>query len=125
MFCAGVVPPSVWSASLRASLVTVAVAIVAGCGIIGFLPAYWCFLGTAVLITAIALQSLGLVTGRAGMIALCQMSFAGVGAWTVGYLNVAAAPGGLAFWVLIGLATKHSPTNRAKERSVLCRWPRP
>lgn len=28
------------------------------------------------------------------MIALCPMSFASVGAWTVGYLNISGAPGG-------------------------------
>jgi branched-chain amino acid transport system permease protein len=36
------------------------------------------------------------------MISLCQMSFAGVGAWTVGYLNVMNFPGGLLVWLLIG-----------------------
>jgi len=36
------------------------------------------------------------------MISLCQMSFAGVGAWVVGWLNVAGAPGGLIVWTLIG-----------------------
>lgn len=66
------------------------------------LPKYWIFLVTAVFITGIALQSLGLVTGRTGMISLCQMSFAGVGAWVTGYLNVAEVPGGLVVWVLVG-----------------------
>lgn len=66
------------------------------------LPKYWIFLITAVFIVGIALQSLGLVTGRTGMISLCQMSFAGVGAWVTGYLNLIEAPGGLIVWVLIG-----------------------
>ena len=66
------------------------------------LPKYWIFLVTAIFITGIALQSLGLVTGRTGMISLCQMSFAGVGAWVTGYLNVAEAPGGLIVWTLAG-----------------------
>jgi len=84
-------------ASIRASLLIIVVALVAGAvAYAGLLPSYWVFLATSVLITGVALQSLGLVAGRTGMIALCQMSFAGVGAWTVGYLNLAEAPGGLA-----------------------------
>ena len=89
-------------ASLKASLVVVVAANVLGGVIAGLLPSYWVFLATSVLITGVALQSLGLVAGRTGMIALCQMSFAGVGAWTVGYLNLAEAPGGLPVWILIG-----------------------
>lgn len=86
----------------RAALTVVVGAVVAGVVVAGVLPAYWVFLATSLLVSAIALQSLGLVTGRAGMIALCQMSFAGVGAWVVGALNVAQFPGGLAVWVLAG-----------------------
>ena len=89
-------------ASLR-SAATVAVAGLAAGGVaIGVLPDYWIYLATAVLITAVNLLSLGVVEGRTGMISLCQLSFAGVGAWTVGYLNVAGAPGGLPLWILIG-----------------------
>ncbi|MCV0397287.1 MAG: ATP-binding cassette domain-containing protein [Rhizobiaceae bacterium] len=66
------------------------------------LSSYWIFLLTAVFVVGIALQSLGIVAGRTGMISLCQMSFAGVGAWTTGYLNVAGFPGGLPVWILIG-----------------------
>jgi branched-chain amino acid transport system permease protein len=66
------------------------------------LSSYWVFLLTAVFIVGIALQSLGIVAGRTGMISLCQMSFAGVGAWMTGYLNVAGFPGGLPVWILIG-----------------------
>jgi branched-chain amino acid transport system permease protein len=89
-------------ASLRASLALVAALAVGGAAVVGLLPSYWVFLATSVLITGVALQSLGLVAGRTGMIALCQMSFAGVGAWTVGYLNLAEAPGGLTVWILLG-----------------------
>lgn len=89
-------------ASIRASLTIAVAAIVAALAIIGLLSSYWVFLFTSVLITGVALQSLGLVAGRTGMIALCQMSFAGVGAWTVGYLNVAGAPGGLPVWIILG-----------------------
>ncbi|MDR3464308.1 MAG: ATP-binding cassette domain-containing protein [Xanthobacteraceae bacterium] len=89
-------------ASLRPVLAIVVAAVVAGAIITGLLPGYWTYLATAVLISAVALQGIGLVAGRTGMIALCQMSFAGVGAWTVGFLNVGGAPGGLAVWIVIG-----------------------
>lgn len=69
---------------------------------LALLPSYWIFLLTSVFIVGMSLQSLGLVVGRAGMISLCQMSFAGVGAWTVGYLNVMGFPGGLLAWLWIG-----------------------
>ena len=89
-------------ASIRAAF-TSAVSILAVGGLVaGLLPNYWIFLVTAVFIIGISIQSLGLVTGRTGMISLCQMSFAGVGAWTVGYLNLIDFPGGLPFWLLIG-----------------------
>lgn len=89
-------------ASFKAALVIVVAAIVAGVLITGVLPGYWTYLATSILISAVALKSIGLVAGRTGMIALCQMSFAGVGAWTVGFLNVGGAPGGLPVWIVIG-----------------------
>lgn len=89
-------------ASFRAAATTALSLAVLGALIFFLLPKYWVFLITAVFIVGIALQSLGLVTGRTGMISLCQMSFAGVGAWVTGYLNLIGAPGGLAVWMLIG-----------------------
>ncbi|RFZ81493.1 ATP-binding cassette domain-containing protein [Shinella sp. WSJ-2] len=89
-------------ASFRAAATTALLLAVLGALIFFLLPKYWVFLVTAVFIVGIALQSLGLVTGRTGMISLCQMSFAGVGAWVTGYLNLIGAPGGLAVWMLIG-----------------------
>ncbi|WP_420566837.1 ABC transporter permease subunit [Thalassovita sp.] len=88
--------------SIHAALKTAAMVIVVGALCLTLLPNYWIFLLTAVFIIGMSLQSLGLVVGRAGMISLCQMSFAGVGAWTVGYLNVMNFPGGLLVWLLIG-----------------------
>ncbi|SDR57452.1 amino acid/amide ABC transporter membrane protein 2, HAAT family /amino acid/amide ABC transporter ATP-binding protein 1, HAAT family [Rhizobiales bacterium GAS113] len=88
--------------SLRASTIIAGLCALAGLAGAGLLFDYWIFLATSVLITAVALQSLGLVIGRTGMISLCQMSFAGVGAWTVAALNRAGFPGGLAVWILIG-----------------------
>ncbi len=88
-------------ASFRAAIIALSLAVLGALALI-LLPKYWLFLITAVFIVGIALQSLGLVTGRTGMISLCQMSFAGVGAWATGYLNLIEAPGGLIVWVLIG-----------------------
>ncbi|WP_112799588.1 ABC transporter permease subunit [Rhizobium sp. SYY.PMSO] len=89
-------------ASFRAAIMTVLSLAAVGALILLLLPKYWVFLLTAVFITGIALQSLGLVAGRTGMISLCQMSFAGVGAWVTGYLNVIEAPGGLVVWMIVG-----------------------
>ncbi|MCF1741921.1 branched-chain amino acid ABC transporter ATP-binding protein/permease [Paradevosia shaoguanensis] len=89
-------------ASLRAALNTALSVAVIGVLVYALLPNYWVFLVTAVFIVGIALQSLGLVAGRTGMISLCQMSFAGVGAWVTGYLNVSGFPGGLPVWIVIG-----------------------
>ena len=89
-------------ANLRSAMTIALVSLAVGGLAIGVLPGYWIYLATAVLITAVNLLSLGIVEGRTGMISLCQLSFAGVGAWTVGYLNVAGAPGGLALWIVIG-----------------------
>jgi branched-chain amino acid transport system permease protein len=89
-------------ASLRAALSTALSLVAIGVLVLVLLPKYWVFLITAVFIVGVALQSLGLVTGRTGMISLCQMSFAGVGAWVVGWLNLMSAPGGLGVWILLG-----------------------
>ncbi|MEV7646712.1 ATP-binding cassette domain-containing protein [Arthrobacter sp. NPDC089319] len=69
---------------------------------LGFaLPAYWVFVGTSVLIAWISLAGLGVVTGTAGMMALCQLSFAAIGAWVLEYLlleqQLASSLGLLAF----------------------------
>jgi branched-chain amino acid transport system permease protein len=88
--------------SLLCAAKLVVVTLVLGAAAAWLLPGYWIYLATAVLITAVNLLSLGVVEGRTGMISLCQLSFAGVGAWAVGYLNVAQAPGGLPVWILLG-----------------------
>ena len=89
-------------ASIRAAVKTALSLAVLGILVLLLLPKYWVFLLTAVFIVGVSLQSLGLVTGRTGLISLCQMSFAGVGAWVTGYLNVISAPGGLIVWMIIG-----------------------
>lgn len=89
-------------ASLRPAATIVGAAVAAAVLLPLCLPSYWVFLFTTVVISGIALQSVGIVAGRTGMISLCQMSFAGVGAWTVAWLNVHDAPGSLLLWVVIG-----------------------
>ncbi|GAA1563855.1 hypothetical protein GCM10009827_101830 [Dactylosporangium maewongense] len=51
-------------------------------------PDYWVFLSTSAAINALIALSVGVVYGRAGMVALCPMAFAGIGAWTTGWLNL-------------------------------------
>jgi branched-chain amino acid transport system permease protein len=89
-------------ANIKTSLVTIAIAVAATCLINFTLTSYWVFLFTSAIIAAIALQGVGLVASRAGMISLCQMSFAAIGAWVVAWLNVAGAPGTLLLWVVLG-----------------------
>jgi len=70
------------------------------------LSPYWVFLAITAVVSSVALLGLGVVSGSAGMISLCQMSFAAVGGWIVAKLNEFSFPGGLLVWILIGgLAT--------------------
>ncbi|GGS62794.1 hypothetical protein GCM10010176_001090 [Nonomuraea spiralis] len=74
-------------------------------GLAAGLPAYWVFLAMSAVISGVLLQSLGVVAGQAGMVSLCQMAFAAIGAWTTAQLNVWDVPGGLYVWLpLAGLA---------------------
>ncbi|MBM7773369.1 branched-chain amino acid transport system permease protein [Actinokineospora baliensis] len=57
---------------------------------------------TSAAVSIVFMQSYGLITGRAGVISLCQLSFAAIGAWTVGWANVNDVPGGLYVWLLLG-----------------------
>jgi len=73
------------------------------------------FVATNALITAVAVMGLGVVTGRAGMISLCQVAFMAIGAWVLLWLqlHVHAVPFivdvliaglvALVFGVLVGL----------------------
>lgn len=80
-------------------LVIAAAAVLAGWAVSAVLPTYFVYLATTAVISAIALIGLGVVTGTAGMIVLCQLTLAAVGAWVVSWLNVAGAPGGLLAWL--------------------------
>ncbi|MFC6354718.1 branched-chain amino acid ABC transporter ATP-binding protein/permease [Luethyella okanaganae] len=66
------------------------------------LPGYFVYLGTSAIVAAIAILGLGIVTGSAGMIALCQLTFAAIGAWVVSGLSLIDAPGGFVVWLVLG-----------------------
>ncbi len=86
----------------RTMAMVIVAALVAGGLVTLTLPSYFVFLGITAIVSATALLGLGIVSGSAGMIALCQMSFAAVGAWTVTALNSMGAPGGLFVWLIAG-----------------------
>jgi branched-chain amino acid transport system permease protein len=64
------------------------IAIAVGIIIAIVIPADSLFRPTTILVASISLMGLGVVTGTAGMIALCQLSFAAVGAWIVEWFSV-------------------------------------
>ncbi|WP_035303182.1 ABC transporter permease subunit [Actinokineospora inagensis] len=68
----------------------------------GVASSYQLFVLTTAAVSVVFMQSYGLITGRAGVISLCQLSFAGIGAWVVGWANVADVPGGFYVWLLLG-----------------------
>ncbi|MEU4805314.1 ATP-binding cassette domain-containing protein [Actinosynnema sp. NPDC023587] len=76
-------------------------AVVAAAGA-GFANNHFTFLLTGAAVSTVFMQSYGLITGRAGVISLCQLSFAAIGAWVVGWANVAGVPGGFVVWLLLG-----------------------
>ncbi len=83
-------------------LAVAAAAVGVGALLSAALPGYFVFLAISAVVAAIAILGLGIVTGSAGMIALCQLTFAAVGAWIVSLLNVMQAPGGFVVWLVLG-----------------------
>ncbi|MEU5868197.1 ATP-binding cassette domain-containing protein [Nonomuraea sp. NPDC047529] len=76
---------------------------VAACAVLPWvLPPYWIYLAIAAVVSGVLMQSYGVIVGRAGVMSLCQMSFAAIGAWVVLRLNLADAPGGLLLWLVLG-----------------------
>ena len=70
------------------------------------LPSYWVYLSTTATVVALLCLSVGVVFGRAGMVALCPMAFAAIGALSTALANHLDL--GLPFPVLIvaaGLVT--------------------
>jgi branched-chain amino acid transport system permease protein len=87
-----------------ASRVLIAVALALGVGwtLSALLPGYLVYLAITAIVAALALAGLGIVTGSAGMIALCQLTFAAIGAAVVSWLNLIGAPGGFLLWLVAG-----------------------
>ncbi|MDR2320098.1 MAG: ATP-binding cassette domain-containing protein [Microbacterium sp.] len=79
-----------------------ALAILVGLVLSNALPGYFVYLAISAVIAAIAIMGLGVVTGSAGMIALCQLTFAAIGAWIVALMNIWHAPGGFIVWLVLG-----------------------
>ncbi|MYW06381.1 ATP-binding cassette domain-containing protein [Streptomyces sp. SID3343] len=77
-------------------------AILACVAIPNILSPYWLYLAITSVISAVIMQSYGVIVGRAGVMSLCQLSFAAIGAWVVMRLNLADAPGGLLLWLVLG-----------------------
>jgi branched-chain amino acid transport system permease protein len=65
-----------------------AVALVLACVVALRLPPYFAFLATSAAITALIVQSLGILVGYAGLISLSQMAFCAVGAWVAFWFNI-------------------------------------
>ncbi|SFW83243.1 ATP-binding cassette domain-containing protein [Amycolatopsis australiensis] len=83
-------------------LLVAAAAIGVGYALSVGLAGYFVYLGVSAVVAAIALLGLGVVTGTAGMISLCQLTFAAVGAFVVSACNVAGVPGGFVVWLVLG-----------------------
>ncbi len=83
-------------------LAVAAVGIAVGFALSVGLDGYFVFLAVSAVTAAIAILGLGVVTGSAGMIALCQLTFAAIGAWIVAGLSYIQAPGGFVLWLLVG-----------------------
>ncbi len=52
-----------------------------------WLTPYWLFIATSGVIASFTALSVGVVSGRGGMISLCQLSFAAIGVWFVFWLH--------------------------------------
>ena len=72
----------------RADLVAGAVYLGAAAALSQLAGPFWLFLMTSAVITAVVAVSVGVIYHNAGLLSLCQMTFAGIGAWTVGWLNL-------------------------------------
>ncbi|MGO4680562.1 branched-chain amino acid ABC transporter ATP-binding protein/permease [Microbacterium sp. 2MCAF23] len=78
------------------------VCVLVGLVLSNVLSGYFVFLAISAVTAAIAILGLGIVTGSAGMIALCQLTFAAVGAWIVALFNLWHVPGGFIVWLIAG-----------------------
>ncbi|WP_449280920.1 branched-chain amino acid ABC transporter ATP-binding protein/permease [Leucobacter sp.] len=68
------------------------------------LSGYTVYLAISMVTATISILGLGVVTGSAGIIALCQLTFGAIGAWVVTFLNKNEVPGGFVVWLIAGAA---------------------
>ncbi len=62
-----------------------------GTVLFALLPSFWAFLASSAYISALLISSVGVVYGRAGMVSLCQVTFAGIGGWVVGAIGLSTS----------------------------------
>jgi branched-chain amino acid transport system permease protein len=79
----------------------VAIVVVVPLIVEGF-PVFYIDICITAAIFALLIRSLGILTERAGMLAVCPLAFAAMGAYTVGYCNVHGWPGGVFLWMFLG-----------------------
>lgn len=68
------------------------------------LSEFWTFVFIGGMVSAVVALSIGIVYGRTGMVSLCQFSFAGIGAWAMGWLTVHSTLPFVVMLLLGGLA---------------------
>lgn len=68
------------------------------------LSGYTVYLAISMVTATISILGLGVVTGSAGIIALCQLTFGAIGAWVVTFLSKHEVPGGFVLWLIAGAA---------------------
>ena len=76
---------------MRRGEVIFLVALALGTLLVALLPPFWAFLASSAYISALLISSVGVVYGRAGMVSLCQVTFAGIGGWVVGALSLSTS----------------------------------
>ncbi|WP_067176707.1 branched-chain amino acid ABC transporter ATP-binding protein/permease [Microtetraspora niveoalba] len=86
----------------RATLTAIGIAALVCVVVPNVLSSYWVYLAISAVVSAVIMQSYGVIVGRVGVMSLCQMSFAAIGAWVVLRLNLSDAPGGFLLWLLLG-----------------------
>ncbi|MFI6297312.1 ATP-binding cassette domain-containing protein [Nonomuraea sp. NPDC050790] len=88
--------------SPRGLAIGLGLAVAACVAVPALFSAHWVFLAITAVVVSVIMQSYGVIVGRAGMMSLCQMSFAAIGAWVVLKLNLHDAPGGFLLWLVLG-----------------------
>ncbi|GIH71954.1 branched-chain amino acid ABC transporter ATP-binding protein/permease [Sphaerimonospora thailandensis] len=88
--------------NVRSTAIGLGLAVAACVAVPALLSSYWIYLAITAVVSGVIMQSYGVIVGRAGVMSLCQWSFAAIGAWVVMRLNLSDAPGGFLLWLLLG-----------------------